>query len=376
MASVTLNGVTKKFGDVTAVDDVTLEVQDKEFLVLVGPSGCGKTTILRLIAGLESPSKGDVYIGSRRVNDLPAKDRDLAMVFQSYALYPHMNVFDNMSFALRLRHTPRREMQRRVHEAASLLGIEHLLQRKPRELSGGERQRVALGRAIVREPQVFLMDEPLSNLDAKLRVQTRAELVKLQRRLQTTVIYVTHDQVEAMTMADRIVLVKDGVIQQVNHPQAIYETPANIFVAEFMGSPGMNFFKARLTPHDGEVAIDAGIFKIRLPGRPEEAQEQDVMVGVRPEDIIEVRNPEASGANGYFHSRVDIAEPLGSEKLLHLITRDISFVARVDPRSPAQAGDELTLAINTERVRLFDPRTGNALSITAGETNNRTGEIE
>lgn len=366
MASVTLRGVSKRFGDVTAVNNVSLEVQDREFLVLVGPSGCGKTTILRLIAGLETVSDGDVYIGERRVNDVPAKDRDIAMVFQSYALYPHMNVFDNVAFSLKLRGVPRRELERRVRETAELLEMGYLLKRKPKELSGGERQRVALGRAIVREPQVFLMDEPLSNLDAKLRVQTRAELVKLHRRLQATVIYVTHDQVEAMTMADRIVLLRDGVLQQIDAPQAIYDFPSNTFVGGFIGSPGMNFFKARLLQSDHEASIEARIFHLNLPtvstNFPRRSSEhEEVVVGVRPEDISVVGYSDEGTKDGYFRAQVDMVEPLGNETLLHLVAQDINFLARADPRSPVLVGDDLILAINPERVRLFDPQTQEAL---------------
>src|SRR5579884_2630274 len=265
MAGVTLEHVVKRFGDVVAVNDVSIEIEDKEFLVLVGPSGCGKSTILRLIAGLEELTDGNIYIGNRLVNDVAPKDRDIAMVFQSYALYPHMSVYDNLAFGLRLRHTPKKEIDRRVHEAAEILGIEMLLNRKPKQLSGGQRQRVALGRAIVREPQVFLMDEPLSNLDAKLRVATRAELVKLHRRLQTTVIYVTHDQVEAMTMGNRIAVLRDGMLQQLGTPQDVYSKPANMFVAGFIGSPAMNFFRGELQGTDGELRVRASGIELLLP---------------------------------------------------------------------------------------------------------------
>ena len=250
MAGVTLDHVSKVFGEVRAVNDLTIQIHDKEFLVLVGPSGCGKSTALRLIAGLEEATAGDIYIGDRRVNDVAPKDRDIAMVFQSYALYPHMTVYDNLAFGLKLRKTPKTEIDRRVKEAAEILGLQNLLKRKPKQLSGGQRQRVALGRAIVREPQVFLMDEPLSNLDAKLRVQTRAELIKLHQRLQTTVIYVTHDQVEAMTMGHRIAVMRDGILQQLDTPQALYDRPANMFVAGFIGSPSMNFFEGTVSGAD------------------------------------------------------------------------------------------------------------------------------
>ncbi len=289
MAKVLLEQVSKQFGTVVAVNSVTLEIPDKQFTVLVGPSGCGKTTCLRLVAGLEEASAGNIYIGERLVNDVAPKDRDIAMVFQNYALYPHMSVYDNMAFGLRLRKYPRAEIDRRVKEAAEMLGIQELLARKPKQLSGGQRQRVALGRAIVREPQVFLMDEPLSNLDAKLRVQTRAEIKKLHARLQTTTIYVTHDQVEAMTMGDRIVVMKDGLVQQVDSPLNLYEKPANLFVAGFIGSPAMNFLEAKLARQDSKMFVDGGVFRAEIPqayipklsawaGRP-------VIFGIRPEDI-------------------------------------------------------------------------------------------
>jgi multiple sugar transport system ATP-binding protein len=297
------------------------------------------------------------------------------MVFQSYALYPHMSVFDNMSFALKLRKVPRRELERKVHDAAELLEIAHLLRRKPKEISGGERQRVALARAIVREPQVFLMDEPLSNLDAKLRLQTRAELVKLHRRLEATVIYVTHDQVEAMTMADRIALLRGGVLQQVDRPQAIYDRPANMFVGGFTGSPGMNFFAGRLLSDGQGVMVDAGIFRLPLAlpsGDPRPYLGRAVVVGVRPEDIL--LRPSAGQGEGArlgegmacppdaaFQAQVDMVEPLGSEQLLHLVAQGSAFVARVDPRQPAQVGEVLPLTLNAERVRLFDPQTEEAL---------------
>src|SRR5687768_8211612 len=289
MAGVTLDHVSKIFGEVRAVNDLTIQIHDKEFLVLVGPSGCGKSTGLRLIAGLEEITAGDIYIGDRRVNDVAPKDRDIAMVFQSYALYPHMTVYDNLAFGLKLRRTPKAEIDRRVKEAAEILGLQNLLARKPKQLSGGQRQRVALGRAIVREPQVFLMDEPLSNLDAKLRVQTRAELIKLHQRLQTTVIYVTHDQVEAMTMGSRIAVMRDGILQQLETPQTLYDKPANMFVAGFIGSPAMNFFDGKCTGTPDAMYIDGGTFKLRVP--PDKAEKlvryigKDIVFGIRPEDI-------------------------------------------------------------------------------------------
>ncbi len=265
MAGVAIRHLYKKFGDVTAVNDVNIDVQDKEFLVLVGPSGCGKSTTLRLIAGLEEITSGEIQIGDRIVNDVPPKDRDIAMVFQSYALYPHMSVYDNLAFGLKLRKTPKRDIDVRVRQAAETLGISNLLSRKPKQLSGGQRQRVALGRAIVREPKVFLMDEPLSNLDAKLRVQTRAELIKLHQRLQTTMIYVTHDQTEAMTMGTRIAVMKDGVLQQLAVPQEVYDHPSNVFVAGFIGSPAMNFLEAQLVSEGNNLFVDTGFAKLSVP---------------------------------------------------------------------------------------------------------------
>ena len=286
MASVTYEHVTKRFGDVVAVNDLSIEIEDKEFLVFVGPSGCGKTTSLRLLAGLEELTEGNIYIGDRLVNDVAPKDRDIAMVFQSYALYPHMSVYDNMAFGLKLRKTPKQEIERRVREAAGILGIENLLDRKPKQLSGGQRQRVAVGRAIVRDPAVFLFDEPLSNLDAKLRVQTRAEISKLHQRLGTTFIYVTHDQVEAMTMATRIAVMRDGLLQQLDTPQHLYDKPANIFVAGFIGSPSMNFFDATLVDADGKLLIDGGTFRVEVPeskkGQLLEHKGKEVIFGIRP----------------------------------------------------------------------------------------------
>jgi multiple sugar transport system ATP-binding protein len=364
MASVALRGVSKRFGSVTAVSGVSLDVRDGEFMVLLGPSGCGKSTVLRMIAGLETPSDGSILIGERSVERLSPKDRDVAMVFQNYALYPHMSVYDNMAFGLKMRKTPRPEIDRRVRDAAELLGIAQLLQRKPRELSGGERQRVALARAIVREPQVFLMDEPLSNLDAQLRVQTRAELVKLQRRLSATVIYVTHDQTEAMTMADRVAVMRGGLLQQVDGPQQIYDVPANRFVAGFVGSPGMNFFPGRLVEDGPATSVDAGFFRMPLPsnaGFEAPAEGLEVVVGARPEDVL-VSEASATDA-GAFEAAVDVIEPLGSEKLLHIVAGDVRFVARVDPRLPVEVGQQLWCAIRPGRSHLFDATTGARLAI-------------
>src|SRR5581483_1489121 len=284
MARVVLDRVTKKFGEVAAVNDVSLTVFDREFLVLVGPSGCGKSTILRLVAGLEDVSSGEIRVGDGLVNDVAPKDRDIAMVFQNYALYPHMSVFDNLAFSLKLRRVPKQQIRQRVQQTAATLGLEGLLERKPKQLSGGQRQRVALGRAIVREPQVFLMDEPLSNLDAQLRVQTRAELIKLHRRLEATVIYVTHDQVEAMTMGSRIAVMRDGVLQQMDTPTGLYDRPANMFVAGFIGSPSMNFLSGRLERHNGSLQVTAGDLVLDLPPEraagADSANTQEVVVGV------------------------------------------------------------------------------------------------
>ena len=319
MASVTLDNVTKRFGEVVAVRNLRLEIEDQEFLVLVGPSGCGKSTTLRLIAGLEELSAGNIYIGDRVVNDVAPKDRDIAMVFQSYALYPHMSVYDNLAFGLRLRKTAKAEITRRVQEAAELLAIGELLDRKPKELSGGQRQRVALGRAIVREPKAFLMDEPLSNLDAKLRVQTRAELIRLHERLQTTVIYVTHDQTEAMTMGSRIAVLRDGVLQQCGSPQGVYDHPANMFVAGFIGSPSMNFFDAKVTGTADDLKIEA--FEGQPLDVPPDRRQayapyigQDVIFGVRPEDLWTPQfAPDRTTKDQLIKSTVDVFEPLGSE---------------------------------------------------------------
>jgi multiple sugar transport system ATP-binding protein len=365
MARVYLEGVTKRFGQVTAVNNVTLEIPDRQFTVLVGPSGCGKTTALRLVAGLEEATAGDIYIGERRVNDVAPKDRDIAMVFQNYALYPHMSVYDNMAFGLRLRKYPRAEIDRRVKEAAQLLGIEQLLDRKPKQLSGGQRQRVALGRAIVREPQVFLMDEPLSNLDAKLRVQTRAEIKKLQARLQTTTIYVTHDQVEAMTMGDRIVVMRDGVVQQVDSPLNLYEKPANLFVAGFIGSPAMNFIEATLVQRDGVTVVDAGSFAMEVPADiapyAKDWVGRKVIFGIRPEDIQDRAFARDANHKWALRAMVEVHEPLGSDVILYLSTGPHSIVARVDAHSQARMGHETEVVFNMRRMHLFDPQTHAAI---------------
>jgi multiple sugar transport system ATP-binding protein len=368
MARVLLQNLTKRFRSVVAVDDFTLEIQDKEFLVLVGPSGCGKTTALRCIAGLEEASTGEIYIGDRLVNDVSPKDRDIAMVFQNYALYPHMNVYDNMAFGLKLRKFPRAEIQRRVDEAAAMLGLQGLLDRKPRQLSGGQRQRVALGRAIVREPKVFLMDEPLSNLDAKLRVQTRAELIKLHRRLGITTIYVTHDQMEAMTMGDRIAVLKDGKMQQVDTPLALYNQPTNMFVAGFIGSPAMNFLAGTLEAEDGHVYVKADPLALRLPDdhadKVRDRVGKEVVFGVRPDDIYD-RNlalPFAAGDHNVATVTVDVTEPMGSTVYAYLTVGGHSLHADLDAETTATDGKSLEIAFDMAKAHLFDPETDLALT--------------
>lgn len=359
MASVKFDHVWKRFGDFTALNDLNIEIVDKEFLVLVGPSGCGKTTALRCLAGLEEVSDGNVMIADTVVNDVPPKDRDIAMVFQSYALYPHMTVFDNMAFGLKLRKTPKEEIKRRVEEAAGILGIEALLKRKPRELSGGQRQRVAVGRAIVREPKVFLFDEPLSNLDAKLRVQTRAEISKLHNRLQTTFIYVTHDQTEAMTMATRIAVMNKGLLQQLDTPQMLYDNPANLFVAGFIGSPAMNFFSAIIRKEGSDLVIDANAFKVKIPDNKVATYayltDKEVIFGIRPEDI---HNPEFVPMNvstSEVSAKVDVTELMGNEIFLYLVSGKHDYVARVDPRTRFSIGEEVKLAFNMDNFQIFDP---------------------
>ncbi len=368
MAGVTLKGLTKRFGEVVAVHDVNLEIQDKEFLVLVGPSGCGKTTCLRMVAGLEEITEGEIYIGDRLVNNVSPKDRDIAMVFQNYALYPHMTVYDNMAFGLKLRKVARDEIKSRVDQAAQMLGIEGLLQRRPKELSGGQRQRVAVGRAIVREPAVFLMDEPLSNLDAKLRIQTRAELIKLHRRLGITTIYVTHDQVEAMTMGDRIAVMLDGLVQQVDTPLNIFNHPVNRFVAGFIGSPPMNFIDAELVAVDGALWVDAGAFKVKLPeGRAPAYQDyagRPVIFGVRPSDIYDkdlspVVEPTEDNT---FTVDVEVIEPMGAESILYLNTGQDSFVASVDSATKATERGKLAITLDMNRTHIFDKDTELAIA--------------
>jgi multiple sugar transport system ATP-binding protein len=365
VARVQLERVSKKFGAVTAVNDVSLEIPDKQFTVLVGPSGCGKTTALRLIAGLEEATAGDIFIGERRVNDVPPKDRDIAMVFQNYALYPHMTVYDNMAFGLKLRKYPKTQIDKRVKDTAGLLGIEGLLDRKPKQLSGGQRQRVALGRAIVREPQVFLMDEPLSNLDAKLRVQTRAEIKKLHARLQTTTVYVTHDQTEAMTMGDRIVVMRDGLVQQVDSPMNLYDRPANQFVAGFIGSPAMNFISARVAQNGSAYRITADGFQVEVPGELSGAVRgssgRDVVFGIRPEDIQDRALVSDAQPGWTIRVGVDVHEPLGSDVILYLTAGSHSIVARVDAHTQAKMGQQIEVVLNMRKMHLFDPQTQAAI---------------
>lgn len=364
MASVTYQHVTKRFGDTLAVDDLNINVDDREFLVLVGPSGCGKTTALRCLAGLEEVTEGRIMIADRVVNDVAPKDRDIAMVFQSYALYPHLSVFDNMAFGLKLRKVPKDRIKTRVEKAAATLGITDLLKRKPRQLSGGQRQRVAVGRAIVREPKVFLFDEPLSNLDAKLRVQMRAEISKIHHQLQTTFIYVTHDQMEAMTMATRIAVINKGRLQQLDTPQNLYNQPANLFVAGFIGSPAMNFFSAAIR-RDGGLFADSGEFRIPIPiDRAKNLEPyvgKDVVIGIRPEDIHDVGFVPPNIVAAKVSAQVDVTELMGNEILLYLVTGKNTFVARVDPRSQLRVGNQAEVALDMEKLHLFDAATEQAI---------------
>jgi multiple sugar transport system ATP-binding protein len=368
MARVQFEHVYKRFGKVEVVHDINIDVKDKEFLVLVGPSGCGKSTCLRMIAGLEEASEGDISIGDRIVNDVDPKDRDIAMVFQNYALYPHMTVFDNMAFGLQLRHVPKNEIKKRVDESAEILGLQQFLQRKPKELSGGQRQRVALGRAIVRDAQVFLLDEPLSNLDAKLRVQTRAEITKIHQRVQTTFIYVTHDQVEAMTMGTRIALLNAGIIQQIGPPQELYDHPSNQFVAGFIGSPAMNFFPGAKVIADGDTTkiVIEGVGQTKVPplykDQAREASNRNLTFGIRPEHLedITLLPPDAKDESR-LSAPVEVVEHLGNELLVYMTVASRNVVARLDPRSSAHAGGEVTLHVDTDHIHLFDTDTGAAI---------------
>jgi multiple sugar transport system ATP-binding protein len=372
MAEVVLRNLSKTFKDVAAVSDINLEIKDGEFLVLVGPSGCGKTTVLRMIAGLEEPSEGEIFIDGRLVNDIEPKDRDIAMVFQNYALYPHMTVFKNMAFGLEQKRISREEINARVQNTAEMLGIQNLLNRKPKQLSGGQRQRVALGRAIVRKPKVFLMDEPLSNLDAKFRVQTRAELIKLHRQLGITTIYVTHDQVEAMTMGDRIVVMNNGVVQQVDTPLNLYNNPANMFVAGFIGSPAMNFVEARLEHRDGTIWAAADGFRLAVPEekkpRIADVADENVILGIRPENIFDVRlSPTTKpGQGNTIMAAIDVVEPMGASATVYLKCGKDSLVAVVDSESPlvgANPGEKIELVVDTTRIHLFDPATRRSFKI-------------
>lgn len=363
MAGLSLKSINKKYPNgYHAVKDVNLEIEDKEFIVLVGPSGCGKSTTLRMIAGLEDISSGELYIEDRQVNEVAPKDRDIAMVFQNYALYPHMTVYDNMAFGLKLRKVSKAEMDQKVKTAAQVLGIEDLLSRKPKELSGGQRQRVALGRAIVREPKVFLMDEPLSNLDAKLRVQMRAELIKLHNRLQTTFIYVTHDQTEAMTMGSRIVVMKDGIVQQVADPQTIYDKPANLFVASFIGSPQMNFIDSRIIDETGKLYIEFQGVRVEIPeeqartirGRGYEGKE--VIFGIRPQHIYK-HTCSDNQAQDPLSATIEVKELLGSEIYLYLIINGHNVTACMAPDTKAEIGQSIDIYFDMKNMHLFDKET-------------------
>ena len=367
MAGVLIKELVKRYPNgFQAVNAIDLDIRDKEFIVLVGPSGCGKSTTLRMVAGLEEVTEGTISIGDRVVNEVAPKDRNIAMVFQNYALYPHMDVYTNMAFGLKLRKFPKDEIDQRVKRAADILGITPLLDRKPKQLSGGQRQRVAVGRAIVRDPEVFLFDEPLSNLDAKLRVTMRGELSKLQHQLETTMIYVTHDQVEAMTMGDRIVIMKDGYIQQVGAPLEVYDFPENEFVAGFIGSPPMNFFRCRLMKEDGGLVVDMGGFKMKVPADYTSVYEscvnKDVTFGMRPEDIVDEYPEDRRGMWESFSAVVEVIEPLGAEIIMELSKGDHSFMARVDPHSKSQLNQEVTVYFDMLKMHIFDPETGKVFS--------------
>lgn len=369
MASLSMRNIKKTYPNgITAVSDFNLEVADKEFIIFVGPSGCGKSTTLRMIAGLEEITDGELYIGDRLVNDVEPKDRDIAMVFQNYALYPHMTVYDNMAFGLKLRKTPKAEIDKRVQEAARILGIEMLLDRKPKALSGGQRQRVAMGRAIVREPKVFLMDEPLSNLDAKLRVQMRVEISKLHRRLQTTIIYVTHDQVEAMTLGTRIVVMKDGIIMQCDSPSNLYERPQNIFVAGFIGSPQMNIIEAKAVQSGSDVVLLFGSNSITLPeAKGQKLVEggyigQEVVMGIRPEDIHDDPAFLEASPGSIVDLDVNVTEMLGAEIILIGAIDGFDVTARVNPRSTAKTGATEKVALDVNRIHVFDKATENVIT--------------
>ncbi len=365
MAEIRLVQVTKRFGDTLAVDRVDLTAQDKEFVVLVGPSGCGKTTTLRMIAGLEEATGGDIFIGDRKVNQLPPKARDIAMVFQNYALYPHMSVYKNLGFGLKQRKVPKTEIDARVRQVAQLLGIGELLARKPKELSGGQRQRVAMGRAIVRNPKAFLFDEPLSNLDAKLRVQMRGELARLHQQLETTIVYVTHDQIEAMTLADRIVVMDKGAIMQVGTPLEVYRNPANLFVAGFIGSPAMNLLDARIVREDDSLYVQHDQLKLRLTRSWQERVSSslalEVVLGIRPEHIHDSRTKEGFPGAEILRATVEVVEPIGSEIVLLGRCGSFNFTARVDSETDVRPQMTLDFLVDMNRIRLFDKTTRQAL---------------
>ncbi len=367
MARVIFDRVTKMFGSVVALHELEIEVHDREFLAMVGPSGCGKTTTLRLVAGLEQPTSGHIYIGNRLVDDLAPKDRDVAMVFQSYALYPHMSAYDNISHPLKLRGLPKVEIQQRVQRTAQLLGVAELLDRRPSELSGGERQRIALGRAIVRDPQVFLMDEPLSNLDMKLRVRTRAELIRLHEQLGATTIYVTHDQQEAMTMGDRIAVLNHGVLQQMGAPTVLYNRPGNQFVAGFIGSPAMNFLTATVAPEGGRLFVEStGLFRLEVPqervGRLDRYLGQQVIIGLRPENLFVETEIERRPPNSRFEATVDLIEPLGNETLLYLRLGADLLTVRASPEVDLSRGRRTGIIADTAKLHFFDIQTQRAIN--------------
>jgi multiple sugar transport system ATP-binding protein len=364
LAEIRLNEVTKRFGDNTAVDRINLTANDQEFLVLVGPSGCGKTTTLRMIAGLEETSEGEVHIGDRMVNNVPPKDRDIAMVFQNYALYPHMSVHKNLAFGLKQRKFPKSEINLRVNEVAQMLGINELLKRKPKELSGGQRQRVAMGRAIVRKPKVFLFDEPLSNLDAKLRVQMRGELARLHGQLKTTIVYVTHDQIEAMTLADRIVVMNNGIIMQTGAPMQVYDNPKNLFVAGFIGSPAMNFFDVRVSGEKGALFVESENFRLAIANRLQDrfvpAKDRELILGIRPEHIYDKEVKGEFPGGELIEATVEVVEPIGSQVILLASCGSENLTACVDPQTRAKPNTAIKFVVDTNRLHLFDKQTEKA----------------
>lgn len=369
MADLQLKGVSKTYsGNICAVAPTSVDIKDGEFVILVGPSGCGKSTLLRMIAGLETVSQGEIYIGGSLVNNVPAKDRDIAMVFQNYALYPHMTVYENMAFGLKMRKLPRSEIDSRVRKAVDILDLNNLLDRRPKALSGGQRQRVAVGRAIVRQPKLFLFDEPLSNLDAKLRVSMRAELIKLHKRLEATMIYVTHDQVEAMSMGDRLIVLKDGIVQQIGAPLEIYDRPANQFVASFIGSPPMNFIDCVLVEREGHLFLTGNGLHLRLPAEKKAALSEvagngsfPIVLGIRPEDFSEHRPYDLASDSNFIQARVNFLEPLGSEMLATCSLGTHEVIVRLSPRSSVKSDEMIELDVDMERARLFDSKTGEAL---------------